>query len=70
MALTQRMDDDLKAGLSIIKSDDQNIMLPGLMLFDTVNLLQDSPYPFAGPSGKTSRNRQLNNLFRRTGNIY
>jgi len=37
------------------------------MLFETVNFLQDSPYPFAGASGKTPGNGQLHNFFRSIG---
>jgi hypothetical protein len=44
------MDDDVKARLFIIKGNIQDIRLPCLMLFDAVNFLQDSPYPFTGAS--------------------
>jgi hypothetical protein len=44
------MDDDVKARLFIIKDNIQDIRLPCLMLFDAVNFIQDSPYPFTGAS--------------------
>jgi len=39
------------------------------MGFDAVYFLQDSPYPFAGASGKTPGNGQLHDSFRRESNI-
>lgn len=68
-SFTQGFDDNIKAYLLIIESDNEDIGPPGLMIFDTVNLFQDSPYPCTGASGKTAGNRQLNDFLHRKGNI-
>lgn len=65
----QCLPDRLKTGLFIVKNDQQDIRLTRLMFFDTVNFLQDSPYPSIGASRKTSRNSQLNNSFLGAGRI-
>lgn len=59
--------DNGQACLFVIKDDNQIIRLPCLMFLNAFNFFQDSPYPFAGASGETLGNGQLDDSFRSNG---